>query len=149
MILEKSVLLLKTQTTDNSSDKYENLLTENDFNVKQGKTLVFNFKNLETLRNKLLSHTHYEGIIFSSPRCVQATYMASKHTKDIMKPWQSKTNFVVGEATYADALGKLQLECEGKETGNSVNLSQYIVKGRIIFKDCVTLQKSIDLFISN
>lgn len=129
MILEKSILLLKTQKADDSSDKYENLLTESGFDVKQGKTLVFNFKNLECLQEKLSNHTSYEGIIFSSPRCVQATYMAVTNTKHVIKLWQSKANFVVGEATYADALKKLHLECRGKETGNSVNLSQYILEG--------------------
>lgn len=131
MILKKYVLLLKSQKGDSSNDKYEELLTINGFNVKQGKTLVFDYKNLNNLRERLENHTNYEGIIFSSPRCVQATYLATKDKEDIIPPWHSKTNFVVGEATYQDSLEKLTLKCKGKETGNSIKLSQFILEGNL------------------
>lgn len=134
MILENCILLLKSQKGDNQNDKYENCLVENGFSVKQCKTLIFNFINLDCLEVKLSCPHQYEGIIFSSPRCVQAVNLAAKkRQQDILKQWQSKDNFGVGEATYKEAIETLQLNCRGKETGNAMNLSQFILKGRINF----------------
>lgn len=131
-------MLLKTQKTDNQNDKYENCLNENGFSVKQCKTIIFNFRNLECLEEKLSRPHEYEGIIFSSPRCVQAVHLAVKNEQEIiLKQWQSKDNFVVGEATYKEALETLQLNCKGKQTGNAANLSQFLLQGTaiIIFKN--------------
>lgn len=130
MIKRKSVLLLKSQSTENFADKYEDILTSNGFEVRQVKTLVFEFKNINTLKEKLVNGDAYEGIIFSSPRCVQAVLLAVENDKDIIATWCKKHNFVVGEATYAQALSKLDLECEGKESGNAVNLSKIILKSK-------------------
>ncbi|KAJ8974765.1 hypothetical protein NQ317_008204 [Molorchus minor] len=123
MIKSKSILLLKSQKSSSSSDKYEDILTSNDFKVKQVKTLVFDFKNINVLKENLK-----RSLIFSSPRCVHAVHLAVKHDEDIIKSWQRKHNFVVGEATYKDALDKLNLECEGKESGNASNLSKKIIE---------------------
>lgn len=132
MILENCVLLLKSQKGDNQNDKYENCMVESGFSVTQCKTLIFNFRNLGCLEEKLSRPSKYEGIIFSSPQCVQAIYLAVKNGhEDVWKQWHLKTNFVVGEATYKEALEKLQLDCKGKETGNAMNLSQFILTGRI------------------
>lgn len=129
MIKRKTVLLLKSQNTDGSSDKYEQLLTSNGFEVKNVKTLVFDFKNIDVLKQKLIKHDAYEGIIFSSPRCVQAVYLATENDR-IIEPWRDKNNFSVGEATYTEALNKLGLESDGKGSGNAVNLSKVIVGSR-------------------
>lgn len=129
MILQKSVLLLKSQK-DSSNDKYEDILVENDFDVIIAKTLVFNFRNLDVLANKLEDYTCFEGLIFSSPRCVQATYLSDKDRK-LLQFWHDKQNFVVGEATYKDAYEKLNLECRGKNTGNALKLSQLILEGNV------------------
>ncbi|KAJ8920147.1 hypothetical protein NQ315_011806 [Exocentrus adspersus] len=128
MIQRKSVLLLKSQTTDGATDKYEELLRTNGFEVRLVKTLVFNFKNLDTLKEKLLASNAYEGVIFSSPRCVQAVVSAVEDDFEVVGAWQAKHNFTVGEATYTEALSKLGLECEGKESGSALNLTKVIVE---------------------
>ncbi|CAH1171135.1 unnamed protein product [Phaedon cochleariae] len=132
MIIENSVLLLKTQATEGASDKYVDLLIRNNFEVRQVKTLVFQFKNIDALKHKLKNDGDYSGLIFSSPRCVHAVYLATNDTKSLIDSWQSKHNFAVGEATYKDALDKLSLECKGKESGNAVNLSKVIMEEKFI-----------------
>lgn len=131
MVLKNFVLLLKSQKADNQNDKYEDCLAENGFSVKQCKTLIFNFRNLECLREKLSRPDEYEGIIFSSPRCVQAVHLAVKNKEEnFLEQWQLKDNFVVGETTHTEALKRLRLNCMGKETGNAANLSHFILQGR-------------------
>lgn len=130
MILRNSVLLLKSQKGDSQNDKYEILLLENGFSVTHCRTLIFEFKNVDQLGKYLKDESKYEGIIFSSPRCVQAIYLAVKDKQDMLNSWQSKHNFVVGEITYKDALDKLKLSCKGRETGNALKLSHVIVEGK-------------------
>lgn len=130
MILRNCVLLLKSQKGDSQNDKYESLLLENGFSVKQCRTLIFDFKNGDQLGKYLKDESKFEGIIFSSPRCVQAIYLVVKDKQDMLNPWQSKHNFVVGEKTYEYALNKLKLSCIGRETGNALKLSQVIVEGK-------------------
>lgn len=137
MILKNSVLLLKSQKGNSQNDKYESLLLENGFSVEQCKTLVFDFKNVDQLEKYLKNETKYEGIIFSSPRCVQAVYLAINN-KDILNHWRSKHNFVVGETTFIDALNKLEISCKGRETGNALKLSEVILEGMLMIQRHVT-----------
>nr|CAH7742659.1 unnamed protein product [Callosobruchus chinensis] len=130
MILKKSVLLLKSQKSDGAGDRYEDLLKSNGFQVWQVKTLVFDFKNIDLLKERLLNSEHYSGLAFSSPRCVEAVRLAIEGNENIMQKWESKLNYVVGEATYKDALEKTGLDCGGKEAGNAVNLSRIILQCR-------------------
>nr|CAI5848935.1 unnamed protein product [Callosobruchus analis] len=128
MILGKSVLLLKSQKSDGARDKYEDLLKSNDFQVWQVKTLVFDFKNIDLFKERLLNSEHYSGLAFSSPRCVEAVSLAIGGNKDIMNKWKLKLNYVVGEETYREALEKTGLDCRGREAGNAINLSRIILE---------------------
>lgn len=125
MIHLNTVLLLKSQFSEDEPDKYESLLKTANFEVKQIKTLDFKFKNLDELRAKLNKSTEFSGLILSSPRCVQAVQMTIANS-DCIKEWKAKSNFVVGEATHKAAVAKLGLDCRGKETGNAGNLSKVI-----------------------
>lgn len=126
MIRKSSVLLLKTRPAEGTSDKYESILTEHNFEVKLIKTLDFGFKNLEVLKDLLEKPSQFSGLIFSSPRCVEATRL-SLNSGTLNKEWSHKVNYVVGETTYKDVLDKLELDCVGKESGNAVNLSKIIL----------------------
>lgn len=132
MISNCLVLLLKSQTGQ-EDDKYTNLFKRNGFNVKQAQTLIFEFKCLEKLKEKLKNSNYYQGFIFSSPRCVQAVSLTLKNEIDIQH-WKTKYNFAVGEATYQEALDRLGLECQGKQTGNSENLAKLILKSKDLKK---------------
>ncbi|KAJ8952153.1 hypothetical protein NQ318_018490 [Aromia moschata] len=133
MIRKKSILLLKSQKGDGSGDKYDSLLNSSGFEVRQVKTLVFDFKNIDILREELKNDDNYAGLILSSPRCVHAVYLASEDNKNILHNWKTKYNFVVGETTHKDASEKLNLECEGRESGNAVNLSKLILKKKSLY----------------
>lgn len=129
MIIPNSILLLKSQISEDGQDKYETLLKANNFEVRQVKTLVFRFKNVEDLKKKLKNSDRYSGILLSSPRCVQAVQMAFEDNH-YSEEWKTKHNFVVGEATYKVALEKLSLDCLGKDTGNAINLSKLILESK-------------------
>lgn len=123
-LLKNTVLLLKSETTD---DKYKALLEAKNFEVMIVKTLVFEYKNLDLLREKLLNTDRYSGILLSSPRCVSAVSQALERSR-IRELWGPKSNFVVGEKTHQEARDNLGLECQGRESGNAKNLSQIIIQ---------------------
>lgn len=127
-MLKNTVLLLKSNKENEQNDEYENLLTNKGYYVKKCKTLIFKFKNLDLLKQKLHNSNIYTGIIFTSSRCVQAVNLAMKD-KTELREWQSKHNFVVGPSTFKDASEKLQLTCLGKEAGNAARLSEIILEG--------------------
>lgn len=127
MIRPKSVLLLKAQDSDDGQDKYEDILRSNSFEVNRVKTLMFNFKNLQKLAEKLANSNEFSGVIFSSPRCVQAVKLASEISNHL-EQWKVKENFVVGGTTYKAALDKLAWSCSGENAGNARNLANDILK---------------------
>lgn len=128
MIIEKGVLLLKSQRGERT-DKYEELLTSHGYKVEQVKTLVFEYRNLDELKQKLDNSDEYSGILFSSPRCVHATYLSLAES-NIMDKWLDKWNFAVGEETRKEALNKVGLHCRGSESGNAVNLAKLILESK-------------------
>lgn len=129
--MRNTVLLLKSQKTDEITDKYEQLLVKNGYGVQQIKTLIFDYKNLPILAEKLNKPDDYSGIVLSSPRCVKAVQLALE-TRELNRRWLGNENFVVGEATFAAARECLGLVCKGGETGNANNLAELIIKGKCI-----------------
>lgn len=127
MVIKNSVLLLKSRNSDNSEDGYEKILKENNFAVTTINPLGFVFKDLDALKKKLESPDDYSGLIFISPRCVQAAVLISE-SENVMEKWKDKNNFVVGEATYKVVLDQLGLTCSGKNTGNALNLATLIIQ---------------------
>lgn len=126
-VLKKSVLLLKTQKGLIEADQYEKLLISHGFEVKQVNTLIFQFHDLKELAEKLKNYDDYSGMLLSSPRCVEAIYMASEG-KQLDPSWRTKQNYTVGEATHLAGYQKLGIDCKGKESGNAKNLSQIILR---------------------
>ncbi|XP_063923075.1 uroporphyrinogen-III synthase-like [Zophobas morio] len=131
-IARNTVLLLKSEKSEDAQDKYQDILESNKFEVMVVKTLTFQYKNIEILRDKLTNPDDFCGIILSSPRCVNACSQALGKER-IHELWKLKSNFTVGEATYNEALIKIGIECEGKESGNARNLSQIIVQSKSSF----------------
>lgn len=141
-IQDKLVFLFKAPKQDEESDKYEVELKENGFHVNQLKTLDFVYKNLELLKQKLEQPKSYNGIIFSSPRCVYGVKNALNDF-DLHNCWKEKYNYVVGNGTCETALKYLNLSCDGKESGNANNLGDIIIASKYIalklFK-CLTIK---------
>lgn len=119
----KKVVILKSESE--SSDSYASLLKENNFDAIFVPTLEFGFKNLEQLKNKLHDPDNFSGIIFTSPRSVEACEQAIKDTH-FDKKWKELHNFCVGEVTHNIIHTALDMNTRGKHTGNANNLADYI-----------------------
>ncbi|CAH1375909.1 unnamed protein product [Tenebrio molitor] len=128
-VIKNTILLFKSDKTDDTRDEYQNLLELNNFKVMMVKTLTFQYKNLDILREKLLNPDGFSGMILSSPRCVNAVSQALSKDK-LEELWNPKSNFTVGETTCKEAIAKLSIHCKGKWSGNAKNLSQLIIQNK-------------------
>lgn len=119
----KRVVILKSESE--SSDSYATLLRENNFDPIFVPTLGFGFKNLEKLKEKLNEPENYAGIVFTSPRSVEACEQAIKGT-NFDKRWNELHNYCVGDVTHNMIHVSLDMNARGKQTGNANNLAVYI-----------------------
>ncbi|XP_037935179.1 uroporphyrinogen-III synthase-like [Teleopsis dalmanni] len=140
----QTIVFLKSETE--SSDMYNDVLREHGKNVIFVTTLVFCFKNLDDLRAKLLQPDKYSGIIFNSPRSVEAVENAL-NDMELNPGWKLLHNYAVGELTHNLAMQNLQqLFTHGKQSGNAASLSQFIInnfdgnKERPLLIPCGNLQ---------
>ncbi|CAH1404310.1 unnamed protein product [Nezara viridula] len=125
MCKEKGALVFKSSfdEVNSSTDPYIEKLKELHINCHPVKALDFEFCNLAELSEKLQNHDQYDGIIFSSPRCVAAVEMCVGD----LSQWKYNRAFVIGEKT-AETVGiKLGLVPEGQASGNASNLASYIL----------------------
>lgn len=122
---KRTVIVLKSESE--TSDVYSELLEEKGFNAVFVPTLAFGFKRLNDLRTKLLQPEKYAGIIFTSPRCVEAVRQ-SLQSNELPDVWKMLYNYSVGEVTHNLAQSSLHLFTQGKQTGNAKNLADFIVE---------------------
>lgn len=121
----KRVVILKSES--DSTDNYSTLLRENNFDPVFIPTLEFRFKNLDILREKLCTPDGFSGIIFTSPRCVEACEQSLIPTgSKIDEKWSKLHNYCVGEVTHNVIIDALSLSARGKHTGNANNLADFI-----------------------
>lgn len=121
----KRVVILKSESE--SSDSYTCLLRENNFDPIFIPTLEFRFKNLDILVEKLQAPDTFSGIIFTSPRSVEACEQAlNTAATKIDAKWSTLHNYCVGEVTHNLIHVALDLNARGKHTGNANNLSDFI-----------------------
>ncbi|XP_022211823.1 uroporphyrinogen-III synthase [Drosophila obscura] len=122
---QRTVIIFKSES--DSTDVYAETLLGHNFNPVFVPTLCFGFKNLQELGGKLQTPDKYAGIIFTSPRCVEAVNEALQ-LGELPGGWKLLHNYAVGEVTHNLALSTLQqLFTHGKQTGNARNLGEYIV----------------------
>lgn len=122
----KRVVILKSESE--SADSYTCLLRENNFEPLFVPTLEFRYKNLDKLYEKLCTADAFSGIIFTSPRSVDACEQALNElgpTK-IDAEWTKLHNYCVGEVTHNLIHVALDLNARGKHTGNANNLADFI-----------------------
>lgn len=121
----KRVVLLKSDSE--STDSYTSLLRENNFQPIFIPTLEFRFKLLDKLCEKLTAPDSYSGIIFTSPRSVEACEEAlnEQHLK-LNEKWKQLHNYCVGEVTHNLIHVALDLNTRGKHTGNANNLAEFM-----------------------
>lgn len=123
---KRGVIVLKSESE--STDRYSQLLHEYNFNAIFVPTLGFGFKNLDELRSKLMIPDKYAGIIFTSPRCIDAVQEALQ-SNELPGGWKMLHNYAVGEVTHNLAMTSLhQLFTQGKQTGNASNLADFIIE---------------------
>lgn len=122
---ERTVIIFKSESE--STEVYAETLLGHNFQPLFVPTLSFGYKNLAELRAKLMEPDRYAGIIFTSPRCVEACAEALQHS-ELPGGWKLLHNYAVGEVTHNLALTTLQqLFTHGKQTGNARNLGDFIV----------------------
>nr|ACI66186.1 Uroporphyrinogen-III synthase [Salmo salar] len=129
------VLLLKEPREGGSGpDPYIKELASRGHKATLIPVLSFTFVSLNTLSDKLFQPEQHGGLIFTSPRAVEAVRMCledderrEQWNNDIKDKWNAKSIYVVGKATAAlvENLGLVPL---GEDTGTADVLSRLILE---------------------
>uniref|UniRef100_A0A8C0T733 Uroporphyrinogen-III synthase n=1 Tax=Canis lupus familiaris TaxID=9615 RepID=A0A8C0T733_CANLF len=124
------VLLLKDPKEDDcGQDPYIRELGLYGFEATLIPVLSFEFLSLPSFSEKLSHPEGYGGLIFTSPRAVEAAELClekdNKTEHSLKEKWNAKTVYVVGNAT-ASLVNKIGLDAEGANCGNAEKLAEYI-----------------------
>uniref|UniRef100_A0A673T280 Uroporphyrinogen-III synthase n=1 Tax=Suricata suricatta TaxID=37032 RepID=A0A673T280_SURSU len=127
------VLLLKDAKEDScGQDPYIRELGFYGLEATLIPVLSFEFLSLSTFSEKLSHPEGYGGLIFTSPRAVEAVELClEKDNKaevwkdSLREKWNAKSVYVVGNAT-ASLVNKIGLDTEGESCGNAEKLAEYI-----------------------
>nr|KAF6304483.1 uroporphyrinogen III synthase [Myotis myotis] len=142
------VLLLKDAKEEGGQDPYVRELGLHGLEATLIPVLSFEFLSLPTFWEKLSRPEGYGGLIFTSPRAVEAVelsleqdgksegegrippvgdtgFQKSVWKKSLRETWNAKPVYVVGNAT-ASLVKKLGLEAEGESSGNAEKLAEWI-----------------------
>lgn len=126
---ERSVLIFKSETESN--EEYAKELRQHHLNAVFVPVITFGFKSLENLYAKLQRPDDFAGLIFTSPRGVDAVIksLQGHDTQSLLSSWKMLHNYAVGEVTHNKALSELdQLFTHGKKSGNANNLADFIIE---------------------
>nr|XP_057918220.1 uroporphyrinogen-III synthase isoform X2 [Doryrhamphus excisus]XP_057918221.1 uroporphyrinogen-III synthase isoform X2 [Doryrhamphus excisus] len=127
------VLLLKEpKDGDSEPDPYIKELASHGLKATLLPVLSFKFVSLNTLSEKLFQPEKHGGLIFTSPRAVEAVKMCIQErreewTNSVSDKWNTKSVYVVGEATAALARS-ISLNSIGVDTGTAQVLSRVIIE---------------------
>uniref|UniRef100_A0A0D9QWU1 Uroporphyrinogen-III synthase n=1 Tax=Chlorocebus sabaeus TaxID=60711 RepID=A0A0D9QWU1_CHLSB len=127
------VLLLKDAKEDDcGQDPYIRELGLYGLEATLIPVLSFEFLSLPSFSEKLSHPEDYGGLIFTSPRAVEAAQLClEKNNKtevwerSLKEKWNAKSVYVVGHAT-ASLVSKIGLDTEGETCGNAEKLAEYI-----------------------
>ncbi|XP_078499642.1 uroporphyrinogen-III synthase isoform X1 [Lissotriton helveticus] len=127
------VLLLKDPKDNESGpDPYVEELRLHGFEATLIPVLSFEFVSLRSLFEKITHPEDYGGLIFTSPRAVEAVKLClAENDKNeawvnsLKEKWQSKPVYVVGKAT-AVLVSVIGLIPQGEESGNAEKLAAFI-----------------------
>ncbi|KAG8008623.1 Uroporphyrinogen-III synthase [Nibea albiflora] len=131
------VLLLKEPRDGESGpDPYIKELASYGHKATLIPVLTFKFVSLNTLSDTLFRPEKYGGLVFTSPRAVDAVKMCLEDEKirkewdNIVKDkWNTKSVYVVGKTTAA-LVRNLGLNPLGEDTGTAEVLSRVIIERR-------------------
>ncbi|XP_055639704.1 uroporphyrinogen-III synthase-like [Toxorhynchites rutilus septentrionalis] len=119
----KKVVILKSD--NDNSEVYSSLLQKHNFQPIFVPTLDFSFKNLDTLRDRLLSPYKYSGLIFTSPRSITAVKDALQGQR-LKDDWKTLENYCVGESSHDLIQRSLELNTKGQHSGTASNLADFM-----------------------
>ncbi|XP_006938327.2 uroporphyrinogen-III synthase isoform X2 [Felis catus] len=127
------VLLLKDPKEDDcGQDPYIRELGLYGLEATLIPVLSFEFLSLSSFSEKLSHPEGYGGLIFTSPRAVEAVELClEKDNKtevwkhSLKEKWNAKSVYVVGSAT-SSLVNKIGLDTEGESCGNAEKLAEYI-----------------------
>ncbi|XP_030341745.1 uroporphyrinogen-III synthase isoform X3 [Strigops habroptila] len=127
------VLLLKDpKDKESGPDPYIQELGLYRFEATLIPVLSFEFISLESLFEKLSHPESYGGLIFTSPRALEAIKICLKEkskneawSKSLKQKWNTKPVYVVGKAT-ASLVEEIGLSPQGEKSGNAEKLAEYI-----------------------
>ncbi|KAM4704274.1 uroporphyrinogen-III synthase isoform 2-T2 [Rhinophrynus dorsalis] len=128
------VLLLKDpKTSELASDPYIKELSSHGLEATLIPVLSFTFVSLEPFFDKLSQPENYNGLIFTSPRAVEAVKLCLEKTSNqeawvrlLRDKWNSKPVYVVGKAT-SSLVNEIGLSSEGEASGNAEKLADHII----------------------
>ncbi|KAM6896873.1 uroporphyrinogen-III synthase [Xenentodon cancila] len=133
------VLLLKEPRDEEAAaDPYIQLILKELASHGHKATLIpvlsFKFVSLNTLSDKLFQPEKHGGLIFTSPRaveavkkCLEAEERSEEWNKSVRDKWNAKSVYVVGKATAA-LVEDLGLKPLGEDTGTADVLSRVIIQ---------------------
>lgn len=127
----KVLLLKEPKDGETGPDPYIKELASHGLEATLIPVLSFEFVFLRELSEKLSHHEQYGGIIFTSPRAVEAVQRCIKEniTKNwqnsLKQHWSSKSVYVVGKAT-ASLVKDLGLVPQGEDCSNAEKLAIYL-----------------------
>ncbi|XP_061520052.1 matrix metallopeptidase-21-like isoform X1 [Phycodurus eques] len=114
--------------------------------------LSFNFVSLNTLSDKLFQPEKYGGLIFTSPRAVEAVKMCladrrEEWERSAKDKWNAKSVYVVGKATAA-LVRRLGLDPLGEDAGTAEVLSCVIIEREVtsippLFFPCGSIKREV------
>ncbi|XP_047618521.1 uroporphyrinogen-III synthase isoform X2 [Phacochoerus africanus] len=128
------VLLLKDpkEDDDHGQDPYIRELGLYGLEATLIPVLSFEFLSLPSFSEKLSHPEGYGGLIFTSPRAVEAVKLCLEKANkteawktSLKEKWNLKSVYVVGNAT-ASLVSKIGLDPEGENCGNAEKLAEYI-----------------------
>ncbi|XP_006879931.1 PREDICTED: uroporphyrinogen-III synthase [Elephantulus edwardii] len=127
------VLLLKDPKEDEcGQDPYIRELASFGLEATLIPVLSFEFLSLPSFSEKLSHPEGYGGLVFTSPRAIEAMQLClEKATKteawkaSLREKWNAKPVYVVGSAT-SSLVRRIGLDAEGEQCGNAEKLAEFI-----------------------
>ncbi|XP_048025886.1 uroporphyrinogen-III synthase [Megalobrama amblycephala] len=127
----KVLLLKEPRDSENEADPYIKELASCGHTAALIPVLSFRFVSLDDLSERLFQPERFGGLIFTSPRAVEAVKIClDSHTHKwgaVKDKWNAKSVYVVGKAT-ASLVEDLGLRPLGEETGTADSLSLLILQ---------------------
>ncbi|XP_077206194.1 uroporphyrinogen-III synthase isoform X3 [Paroedura picta] len=128
----KVLLLKEPKENENGPDPYLKELGLHGLEATLIPVLAFEFISLQALFEKLLHPEQYCGLIFTSPRAVEAFKLClgddgkkEAWKNSLEEKWNTKPVYVVGKVT-AGLVGEIGLTPQGETCGNAEKLAGYI-----------------------